>query len=328
VTLLRKEGISFGDAASCLGTSSKTIFRYLSNPEKIDGRKGSPRRVHNKLTKEERDRFLQVACSKEFVDLSPSKIVPILATRGEYFGSESTLSRILKENQLNKHRRRERVATHHQPESLVATGPNQVWSWDVTYLRSRVLGKHFYCYLFMDVYSRKIVGWTVREKECGKLASDLLIKSCNDENVGYDELSLHQDNGAVMRGSVFMSTMSALGVKASYSRPGVSDDNPFSESLFRTMKYRTWYPETPFSCVEDASKWMNRFVNWYNEIHLHSGIKFVTPNDRHSGQDAEILKKRRATYEAAKELHPERWSGKIRNWDLETRIELNPKKRA
>ncbi len=123
--MLRKEGIPFGDAASCLGTSSKTIYNYLSNPAKIDARKGSSRRIKNKLTAEERDRFLQVAFSKELVDLSPSKIVPILATRGEYFGSKSTLNRILKENQLNKHRGRERVAAHHQPESLLATGPHQ-----------------------------------------------------------------------------------------------------------------------------------------------------------------------------------------------------------
>ena len=318
----------FLDAAAALGTTSKTIERYHSDPERMDGRKGSPRQVHNKLTSEERTKFLDVACTKEFASLSADKIVPILASRGEYLGSERTLGRLLKIEKMNKHRRREKPAATPRPLALVATGPNQVWSWDVTYLPSRVIGKHFYCFLFLDIFSRKIVGWEVHEKECGKLASSLLMKTCKAEMVDHESLALHQDNGAMMRGAEFVTTMATLGVTASYSRPGVSDDNPFSESLFRTLKYRTWYPETPFASVEDASKWMSRFVDWYNGEHLHSGIKFVTPNERHSGQDAKILQQRHETYVAAKLRNPNRWTGNTRNWELETKVELNPKKLA
>jgi putative transposase len=312
-------------AAASLGTSIRTIQRYLAKPDIPDGRKGAPKRVHNKLSEQEKTKLLALACSAEFQDLPPSQIVAILAQRGEYFGSERTLSRFLKSEKLNVHRRREKESSYRRPEPLVATQAGQVWSWDVTYLPSRVLGKHFYCYLFLDVFSRKIVGWEIHERECGKLASDLLYSACRNEGVAVNQLSLHQDNGAIMKGAEFLSAVSQLGISPSYSRPGVSDDNPFSESLFKTMKYRTWYPEKPFATLDSARQWMTKFNDWYNTKHLHSGLKYVTPSQRHNNDDTAILAARHKTYSEAKQRHPERWSGKTRNWEKETMVILNPR---
>jgi putative transposase len=304
------------------------VQRYQANPETPDGRKGAPKKVHNKLSDDEKAKFLAIACTPEFRDLPPAQIVALLAQRGEYFGSERTLARFLATEKLNAHRRRELESHYKRPEPLVATKPNQVWSWDVTYLPTRVLGKHFYCYLFLDVYSRKIVGWEIHERECGKLASELLHKACRNEDVQLNQLSLHQDNGSIMKGAEFLSAVSHLGISPSYSRPGVSDDNPFSESLFKTMKYRTWYPEKPFASLESSRQWMSKFCDWYNTKHLHSGIKYVTPDQRHKGEDLEILETRHRTFVAAKERNPERWSGKTRNWDKVTKVILNPRGKA
>jgi transposase InsO family protein len=236
--------------------------------------------------------------------------------------------RILSDANLQKHRRREKVASAYRPRELIASGINQVWSWDVTYLPSKLNGKHFYCYVFMDIFSRKIVGWNVHDNESGVLASQLLRSSCQAESIDMNRLSLHQDNGAIMRGAEFTQMMATLGVQSSYSRPGVSDDNPFSESLFKTLKYRTWYPETPFCSLQDSHKWMTRFVKWYNDDHQHSSLKFVTPSQRHAGQDSEILRIRDATYKLAQARTPNRFVNGTRNWMRQEQVVLNPEKVA
>ena len=308
-----------------MGVSLRTVQRYKKNANSRDRRKGAQKKVHNKLTSDERKQLLHVACSPELCDLSASQIVPILASRGEYYGSERTLYRLLKAENLNTHRRRERPPTYQRPQPLIAEKPNQVWSWDVTYLPSKVMGKHFYCYLFLDVFSRKIVAWQVHEKECSKLASSLFLKACSDEAVSTNSLSLHQDNGSIMKAAEFLTTLRTMGVNTTYSRPGVSDDNPYSEALFKTLKYRTWYPERPFCTVEDARGWMTRFSDWYNNRHLHSAISFVTPNQRHYGEDVQILETRDKTYKIARLKNPERWSKATRNWNKSSIVVLNPK---
>jgi putative transposase len=286
------------------------------------------RTVQNKLSDTEKAEILGIVCTPEFRDQSPDKIVPMLAQRNIYIASERTIYRVLSDANLQKHRRREKVSKANKPRELAATGPGQVWSWDVTYLPSKVLGKYFYCYVFMDIFSRKIVDWNVHDCESGVLASQLLRSSCLAENIDLNQLSLHQDNGAIMRGAEFTQTMSILGVQPSYSRPGVSDDNPFSESLFKTLKYRTWYPETPFCNVEDSRAWMTRFVGWYNDKHLHSSLKFVTPSERHRGEDVEILRIRDETYKQAQSRTPNRFANGTRNWIRQSEVILNPEKAA
>ena len=166
----------------------------------------------------------------------------------------------------------------------------------------------------------------MHEKESSAHASLLIRKTCLAEGVQQDQLVLHSDNGSPMKGATMLATLQKLGVVPSFSRPSVSDDNPYSESLFRTLKYTPSYPAKPFQSIETARKWVHEFVQWYNDEHRHSGIQFVTPNQRHQGKDKEILEKRKAVYQAAKEKNPKRWSGEIRDWNPVTKVWLNPPK--
>ena len=289
-----------------------------------DRRAGPKSTPANKLSPAERRQALEVVNAPEHRDLSPKQIVPRLADQGRFLASESTIYRILREEGLLNHRSPSRPPSGHRPRELVARGPNQVWSWDITYLRSPILGVFFYLYLVMDVWSRKIVGAAVYASECGEHASELLTQACAAEGIAPGNLTVHSDNGGPMKGSTLLATLRHLGIVPSYSRPHVSDDNPYSEALFRTAKYRPEYPHGPFASVEDASEWVGWFVEWYNEVHLHSAIRFVTPAQRHRGEDVEILANRRAVYERARELHPERWSGRTRDWSRTEVVRLNP----
>jgi putative transposase len=178
----------------------------------------------------------------------------------------------------------------------------------------------------MDVFSRFIVGWTIEEVESADHAAKLITRICNQEGILQDQLTLHADNGAPMKGATMLATLQWLGVASSFSRPSVSDDNPFSESLFKTLKYRPSYPDGAFSSLSEAQEWVTRFVQWYNTEHLHSGIRFVTPASRHAGVDADILIKRSVVYEKAKLANPLRWSGQTRNWSIIKEVHLNPRK--
>jgi transposase InsO family protein len=212
-----------------------------------------------------------------------------------------------------------------RPRPYIATGSNQVWSWDITYLTSNIRGKFYYLYLFMDIYSRKIVGWEVYANESAEQAADVLRKARFAETLPLSyELVLHSDNGSPMKGATMLATMQKMGVVPSFSRPSVSNDNPFSESLFKTLKYVPAYPAKPFESLEAARRWVATFCTWYNHSHRHSGLKFVTPVQRHDGADIAILEQRKCVYEEAKKRHPERWSGKTRDWNHESRVKLNP----
>jgi len=184
----------------------------------------------------------------------------------------------------------------------------------------------FYLYLFLDVWSRKIVGWTVLEEESNEAAARLFQQICADEGLDPNGLVLHSDNGSPMKGATMLATLQKLGVVPSFSRPSVSDDNAFVEALFRTAKYRPGYPSGPFASLEAARAWVSIFVVWYNEEHKHSALRFVTPADRHAGRDVEILAKRHDVYERAHARHPERWSGSTRNWTPIDTVTLSPRR--
>lgn len=270
--------------------------------------------------------MLQVACSARFRDLSPKQIVPLLADEGTYLASESTFYRTLQAEGRLAHRGRAKPPTHRRPDELIATGPNQVWCWDITYLPSVVRGKFFYCYTIIDLFSRKIVGRAVHDAENDMHAAVLIAVACGMEGVQRDQLVVHSDNGHPMKGATMLATLQKLGVVPSFSRPGVSDDNPYVESVFRTMKYRPEYPSRPFASLQDAEAWVNRFVLWYNDEHRHSSIGFVTPGQRHRGDDVLILQKRAAVYETARSRNPQRWSGACRSFKRIESVALNPRK--
>ena len=271
---------------------------------------------------------MNVVNSPEYRHLSPKQIVPILADKGVYIASESTVYRVLRRaGQLNHRTPAKPPSKPYRPPEKVATGPNQVWSWDITYLKIPIRGMYIYLYMIMDVWSRKIVGWTVESQETAELAAPLFEKACQNEGVPKDILILHSDRGGPMKGSTLLATLKKLGVTPTYSRPRVSDDNPYSEALFRTLKYRPKFPTQPFASLEDARQWVAGFTEWYNKEHRHCGIKFVTPEERHIGLQEVIMEKRRNVYEEARRRNPSRWSGDIRNWAPIEIVRLNPQPR-
>jgi transposase InsO family protein len=314
-------------ACETVGICVRTVARWRVDGGGKDGRAdGGVSPVH-KLTEAEQAQIVAYATSPEYRDLSPRQIVPLLADEGIYVASESSFYRVLHEHGLMSHREPSRPRTHRRPPEHVASAPNLVWSWDITYLRSPVRGVFFYLYLVLDIFSRKVVAHEVNDAESAEIASDLMELAYESEEVVRDALVLHADNGGAMKGSTMLATLQRLGVVASFSRPSVSDDNPFAEAIFRTLKYRPGYPKKPFADLAAARAWVDGFVRWYNSEHLHSGIRFVHPIDRHEGRDKAILAARHGVYTKAKARTPRRWTGGTRNWTPVGAVRLNPEKR-
>ena len=321
-------GARQAQACEVLGLSERTLQRWQTGETiHCDQRPLRDYQPPHKLTEIERAKVLAVANSDEFGHLPPSQIVPRLADQGSYVASESTFYRILEAESQLAHRRSERPAQPRtKPRAICTTAPNQLYSWDITYLPSAIRGQFFYLYLFMDIFSRKIVGWQVYAEESSALAGELLRDLCYREGIQTNQLILHSDNGSPMKGATMLSTLQQLGVMPSLSRPSVSNDNPYSESLFKTLKYRPKYPLKPFAKVTDARDWVAGLVDWYNNEHRHSAIQFVTPAQRHEGLDEDLLVKRKAVYEAARDRNPQRWTGNTRNWESIQAVHLNPDK--
>ena len=312
-------------ACEILGITLRTLQRWEGSGSG-DQRRGPTEGPKNALSAAERAPVVAVATCKAFQDLPPSQIVPILADAGVYIASESTYYRILREEKLLAHRGKTPPARHHRPNEYVAGGPNQVWSWDITYLPAAVRGSFYYLYLVVDIFSRKIVGWAVHEVEDSDLGSALIRESAFREGIEPGQLVLHSDNGGPMKGATMLATLQWLGIVPSFSRPSVSDDNPYSEALFRTVKYRPEYPNGPFESIEDARQWVGNFVPWYNDEHRHSAIRFVTPSQKHSGEEIEVLRNREEVYSQAKVQNSSRWTGATRNWEPIKEVFLNPSK--
>lgn len=313
-------------ACQVLGLSARCIERWRALPDGGDDqRRGPLSEPANKLSPKERQQLLATVNSAEFCDKSPWQIVATLADRGHYLASEKSIYRELHAQQMQQHRGRSRAPQpRSRPRGHTATAPNQLWSWDITYLPTSTRGVFLYLYLIMDVYSRKIVGFEVSEHESMELSSSLLSRTFAAEHVRPGQLVLHADNGGPMKGSTMLATLRRLGVMASFSRPRVSDDNPFSEALFRTMKYRAEYPQGgAFSSLEQARQWVTGFVHWYNEEHKHSAIRYVTPSQRHAGEDVSLLARRDEVYRLARQRQPGRWSGSTRDWSPITEVHLN-----
>lgn len=319
-------GATQESACNIIGISSKTFQRW-NNSIKQDGRIEPIHRPKHTLTALERQRIVNLANTPEYANLPPCQIVPKLADTGVYIASESSFYRVLNEHNQLKHRNKSKPARNIiKPKAFIATGPNQIYTWDITYLPTQVKGHFFYLYLVLDIYSRKIVGWQVHSEEASALAADLMKDICHREKITRNQVTLHSDNGSPMKGATMLATLQELGIMPSFSRPSVSNDNPYSESIFRTLKYRPEYPEKPFEDISAARDWVTSFAQWYNDEHRHSGIKFTTPNERHSGKDVDILAKRKVVYEKAKLANPNRWSKEIKNWSHIKEVYLNPEK--
>lgn len=321
-----RSGARKSKAAHLVGLTIRTLQRWEQKGI-LDNRKGSRAAPANKLSDDEKAHIIRVLESPEFADSNPNQIVPKLSDQGIYIGSESTMYRILRELKLNIHRQSSLPGKNNCPTPLIAKASNQLWSWDITYLPSTVKGRFFYLYMIMDLYSRKAVACQVYEYESGDCAAEMITDACIREDIPREQITLHSDNGSPMKSATMLAKLQDLGVMPSFSRPSISNDNPYSESLFRTLKYRPEYPEKPFKNLCVAREWADRFIHWYNREHLHSGINFVTPEDRHNGKDAAILEGRHRLYQEAKLKHPERWTRQTRNWTPITEVVLKKFKR-
>jgi transposase InsO family protein len=297
-------------ACQLLGLSLRTLQRWRKSGREQDGRTGARRSPANRLEAYEQAHVLELLHSPDFQGLSPRQIVPRLADQGLYVASESTMYRLLR---AHMHPPGRRARPRQEPVRIVSA-PNQAWCWDITYLKGPSRGTFFYLYLVMDIFSRRIMGWRIHSEESTRRAAVLIRRACQENAVQPAGLTLYSDNGRPMKGASLLSALRRLGIIPSFSRPRVSNDNAFAEALFHTLKGRPFYPTQGFSSLREARAWMARFVEWYNQEHLHSGLGYVTPNDRYFGRDAKVLKRRARLYARARAKQPLRWSLHVRSW--------------
>lgn len=305
-----------------IGVSERTIQRW--NSIGIDDkRKGAEKRVDRKLSDQERDEIYRVACSEDYKDMNAHEVYNALLDKGLYFASESSFYRILRSKDAVTHRQETKEGTSRtKPDTLKATAKNQVWMWDITWIKSPVQGIYYYAYVIEDLYDRSIVGWAIYENESDEHAKELFEAVTRAE--GAQPVFVHSDNGNAMKGITLVAFYYRLGIVPSFSRPRVSDDNPFIESFFKTLKYTCGYPKF-FTDLNHARKWFADFIYWYNRNHMHSGLQYVTPSQKRNGEHHRIFMRRNAVLEDAKRKHPERWgrreTRKYRASDCEV---LNP----
>ena len=316
-----EHGARVAPLCDALGVHPRTYARWSANP--IDRRKGCRKRNIRALTDDERQQIITVCTSERFRDTTPGEIVAILAEEGTYIASERTFYRVLKAEGLLHHRTNSRPARRaHQPPELKATGPDQVYTWDITWIPSYVNGLFWYCYAVIDVWTREIVGWSVHHTESEEHARSLFESIRRTHNL--KGTWVHSDNGNPMRGATFAVWLATMGMFLSHSRPLVKNDNPYIEAFFRTLKYHASYPGR-FRTIEESRDWMGDFIDWYNTTHRHSGLGYITPTQRRAGDDLKLFAKRNQTLRAAFALHPERFpkTGPIQ-WASRRVVYLNP----
>ena len=328
----RRAGARLSRACKIARVDPRTLQRWQNGAGlKIgDGRPRAVRPVpSHALSEAERRRIVQVANEPRFAELPPARSVPILADEGTYIASESSFSRVLKAQGQVRHRGRSKTPQKIRPPSThVATAPRQLWCWDLTFLASQVVGRWFYLYVILDVYSRKIVGFEVHERDSSDHTVELRRRTALAEGIHTlpENPVLHGDNGPTVKATTVLAMLHWLGIKPSYSRPRVSDDNAFIEAFFRTTKYRPQFPSKGFADLDAARRWVREFVSWYNQDHRHSAIRYVSPAERHAGQDHGILSRRHQLYTHARAANPRRWTRHTRNWQPITVVTLNPER--
>jgi putative transposase len=303
------ERIGVRQACEAVGAAQAGYYRrhrQTPAPERAAGTAHRDRSQPRALTAQERKAILDVLHCERFVDLAPAQVWAILLDEGVYLGSQSTFYRLLR--QAGEVRERRAQATHPakvKPE-LVATAPNAVWSWDITKLRGPAKWTYYHLYVILDIYSRYVVGWMVATRESAALAEVLIKATCAKQGIVQRQLTIHADRGSSMTSKPVAFLLADLGVTQSHSRPHVSDDNPYSESQFKTLKYRPDFPPQ-FESIEAARLHCRTFVNWYNDDHRHSGLGLHTAADVHHGQASAVREQRAVVLTAAYDAHPERF---------------------
>ena len=313
-------------ACSALGIARASLYR-AQNPEPIPDEPRPRSSPPRSLTPEERDTILGHLHSERFQDHSPSEIYGSLLDEGIYCGSIRTFYRIMDGAGETRERRDQLTHPEYKKPQLPATAPNQLWSWDITKLPGPAKWSYFYLYVILDVFSRYVVGWMIADREGKMLAREFLAETCAKEKIMPGELTIHADNGSPMRSKPVAFFLADPGVTKTHSRPYVSDDNPFSESQFKTMKYRPDFPER-FGSIQDARVFCRVFFRWYNEEHHHSGLGLLTPEVVHTGRAGQVRELRQQTPDAAFAAHPERFVRKPpQPPPLPTEVWINPPKK-
>lgn len=295
-----------GIAAACQELGVPRSSWYRSRRSQANDKTKTHPKPKRALTQDERSQVRDILNSERFVDNAPRTVFAALLDQGKYYCSYRTMYRILNEHQEVKERRNQlRHPSYSKPE-LLAAGPNQLWSWDITKLRGPAKWTYYYLYTILDVFSRYVVGWMIANSESATLAKTLIEETCTKQGVQRDQLTLHADRGSAMRSKAVALLLADLGVTKTHSRPYCSNDNPYSESQFKTLKYRPDYPDR-FGSLQDARAWARAFFAWYNQENYHTGIALLTPEDVHCGRAEAMIAKRQQVLQAAYDAHPERF---------------------
>jgi putative transposase len=317
------EDVGLSQACQALGIPRASYYRRHKPPQE-SARDDSQTRSPRALSQPERDVVRQTLYSERFMDKSPRQVYASLLDDGEYLCSVRTMYRILDEDNASKERRNQLKRPNYKKPELLATAPNQVWSWDITKLLGPEKWTYYYLYVILDIFSRYVVGWMLAHREQADLATRLIRETIEKQHVPQDQLIIHSDRGPSMTSHSVAQLLGTLGVTKSHSRPHVSNDNPFSESQFKTMKYRPEFPDR-FGSYEDGLSFCRRFFPWYNDEHYHSGIGLVTPAMLHYGQAQQIIAARQATLQTAYAAHPERFvQGVAKPAELPSAVWINP----
>jgi len=298
-------------ACEALAVARATFYRHMS-PEPFQEEKPRPVSVLA-LTMQERKTVIDVLHSERFQDKAPRQVYATLLDEGQYHCSVRTMYRLLTDEHGDvKERRRQVQRPKYTKPELLATAPNQVWSWDITKLKGPVKWTYFYLYVILDIFSRYVVGWMVADREQDSLAKRLIEETCQKQGIQPGQLTVHADRGSSMRSNMVAHLLSDLGITKTHSRPHVSDDNPYSEAQFKTLKYCPQFPER-FGSIQDSRSFCHGFFTWYNKEHYHSGIGLMTPESLHYGMAEEVLTRRTIVLAEAYEKHPNRFKGNMPN---------------
>lgn len=295
-------------ACDALNVARATYYRRLSLSVSLAAHEKMP--SPRALSENERNRVLDTLHSEEFIDKAPYEVYATLLDKGSYLCSIRTMYRILSNENEVKERRNQCRHPHYKKPELLAARPNEVWSWDITKLLGPVKWTYFYLYVILDIFSRYVVGWMIAGRESAGLAQQLIEETCLKQEINPAQLTIHADRGSPMKAKTTAQLFADLGITKSHSRPHVSNDNPFSESQFKTMKYRPGFPKR-FGCQEDAKLFCQSFFHWYNHDHRHSGIGLLSPEVVHYGLAEEAIKQRNQVLLQAYQAHPERFVRKI-----------------
>lgn len=316
-----KEGARLKNCCKVLDISQRTYQRWKAG-NGIDGRKGAEKNVAGKLSEHERQRIISVSCSDEYKDSNPYEIFLTLLEKGIYIASISSFYRVLRSAGLLHHRGNKRPRSKQKkPPELVATGPNQVWTWDITWVQSLVKGIFYYSYKIIDIWDKNIVGWEIHDSESEEHSRNLFQRVLAEQ--GNPNVHIHSDNGNPMKGISLLALLYDLGCSNSFSRPRVSNDNPFIESFFGTLKTSVKYPGK-FESIDQAREWMASFIDWYHTQHRHSGIQFFTPQQMRSGDYRKLIEKRNEVKRQAVKRNPRRWKNGVKLWTTNHQVYLNP----